>query len=118
MSTSVFKKYEKHIPEFVYGGIDGSVTTFAVVAASAGAELGAGIVLILGISNMFADGFAMGVGSFLSSKAEADHQGVESHKDARLNGLATFISFCLLGSIPILPYFYAFVAGVEIKNTS
>ncbi len=70
---SLFGKYEAYVPEFVYGGIDGAVTTFAVVAASAGAELSAGIVLILGISNMLADGFSMSVGSFLSTKSEAEN---------------------------------------------
>jgi len=78
------QKLKKYVPEFVY------VTTFAVVAASAGAELGAGIVLILGISNMLADGFSMAVGSFLSSRAETDNL---SDKDPKLNGLVTFLSF-------------------------
>ena len=70
---SLFGKYETFVPEFVYGGIDGAVTTFAVVAAAAGAELGAGVVLILGISNMLADGLSMSIGSFLSTKSEVEH---------------------------------------------
>ena len=70
---SFFGKYEVFVPEFVYGGIDGSVTTFAVVAAASGAELGAGVVLILGISNMLADGLSMSIGSFLSTKTDLEH---------------------------------------------
>lgn len=69
---SIFGKYTEFVPEFVYGGIDGSVTTFAVVAAAAGAEMGAGVVLILGVSNMLADGFSMSVGSFLSTKSDVE----------------------------------------------
>ncbi len=56
-----------HVGDFVFGGIDGSVTTFAVVA---GADLSATVVLVLGIANLLADGFAMGVGNFLSIRSE------------------------------------------------
>ena len=57
------KKLEKrYLPEFVYGGIDGAVTTFAVVAGVIGASLSPAIVLILGFANLFADGFSMDIG--------------------------------------------------------
>jgi VIT1/CCC1 family predicted Fe2+/Mn2+ transporter len=59
--------------ELVYGGIDGSVTTFAVVSAAAGAGLSTAVILILGLANLFADGFAMSVGAYLSKKTERDH---------------------------------------------
>jgi len=62
----------KYLPEFVYGSIDGVVTTFAVVAGAAGANLDAGIVLILGFANLIADGFSMSVGAFLSAKSSLD----------------------------------------------
>ncbi|PID70075.1 hypothetical protein CSB37_03635 [bacterium DOLZORAL124_38_8] len=58
--------------EFVYGGIDGAVTTFAVVAASEGAGLSPKIVIIMGLANLLADGFSMSVGEFLSTKSEID----------------------------------------------
>ncbi len=58
------------LPDFVYGGIDGSVTTFAVVAGVAGAQLSTAIVLILGFANLFADGFSMAVGKYSSDRAE------------------------------------------------
>lgn len=60
------------LPDFVYGGIDGSVTTFAVVAGVVGANLSTPIILILGFANLFADGFSMAVSKFLSDKAELD----------------------------------------------
>ena len=59
-----------HIRDFVYGGIDGAITTFAIVAGVTGAELSAGIVVILGVANLVADGFSMGVSSFLGYRAE------------------------------------------------
>lgn len=62
---------EKYLGEFVYGGIDGCVTTFAVVAGAAGADLNAQVIIILGFANLFADGFAMSVGAYLSAKTQA-----------------------------------------------
>ena len=60
----------KYLPEFVYGAVDGSVTTFAVVAGVIGAGLSSTIILILGFANLFADGFSMSVANFLSTKSE------------------------------------------------
>jgi VIT1/CCC1 family predicted Fe2+/Mn2+ transporter len=66
----MFGNLRRYLPEFVYGGIDGSVTTFAVVAGAEGAHLDSQIVIILGIANLIADGFSMSVGSYLSHKSE------------------------------------------------
>lgn len=63
---------KKYLGEFVYGGIDGSVTTFAVVAGASGADLSISVVLILGFANLIADGFAMSVGNYLSTRSEID----------------------------------------------
>lgn len=59
-------------PDFVYGGIDGAVTTFAVVAGVEGASLSVSVILILGFANLFADGFSMSVGKYLSDKANLE----------------------------------------------
>lgn len=56
--------------DLVYGAIDGTVTTFAVVAGVAGARLGTAVVVILGIANLAADGFSMAVGNYLGTRAE------------------------------------------------
>ncbi|MFN0139691.1 MAG: VIT1/CCC1 transporter family protein [Pyrinomonadaceae bacterium] len=61
-----------YIRDFIYGGIDGSVTTFAVVSGVAGAELSTVVVLILGFANLVADGFSMAASNFLGTKAEHD----------------------------------------------
>ncbi|MFD2517972.1 VIT1/CCC1 transporter family protein [Salinimicrobium flavum] len=63
---------KEYIAEFVYGGIDGAITTFAVVAGAEGANLGISVVVILGLANLIADGFSMSVGNFFSTKAERD----------------------------------------------
>ena len=62
-----------YIKEWVYGGIDGVVTTFAVVAGVVGASLSPMIVLILGLANLIADGFSMASGCYSSTKAEIDN---------------------------------------------
>lgn len=61
-----------YLRDWIYGGIDGAVTTFAVVAGVVGAELSAGIVLILGIANVLADGFSMAASNYSGTKAEID----------------------------------------------
>ena len=61
---------QSYLKDMVYGGIDGTITTFAVVSGVVGAELAVGIVVILGLANLFADGFSMAVSNFLGTKAE------------------------------------------------
>jgi vacuolar iron transporter family protein len=58
--------------DWIYGGIDGVVTTFAVVSGVAGARLSSRIVLILGFANLIADGFSMAAANFLGTRAERD----------------------------------------------
>jgi VIT1/CCC1 family predicted Fe2+/Mn2+ transporter len=62
-----------YLPEIVYGGIDGAITTFAVVAGAAGANLSIKTILILGFANLIADGFSMSVGNYFSTKANRDN---------------------------------------------
>ncbi|HRW37096.1 MAG TPA: VIT1/CCC1 transporter family protein [Aquihabitans sp.] len=59
-----------HLRDLVYGAIDGTVTTFAVVAGVAGADLGAVVVLVLGVANLVADGFSMAVSNYLGTRSE------------------------------------------------
>ena len=59
-----------YLGDFVLGAIDGAVTTFAVVAGVAGADLPNSVALILGGANLLADGFSMAAGNFLSTQAE------------------------------------------------
>ncbi len=59
--------------DIVYGGIDGSVTTFAIVAGVAGAGLSSFVIVALGLANVLADGFSMAVGNYSGTKAELDN---------------------------------------------
>ncbi|SIT77571.1 VIT1/CCC1 transporter family protein [Pontibacter indicus] len=160
-----FKK--DYISEFVYGGVDGAITTFAVVAGAEGASLGVAVVIILGLANLIADGFSMSVGNYFSTKVsrenfdrhkareywEVEHLGttekeevreiyaakgfkgplldqvvevITSDKDVWVDTMmkeelemtkddktpvktasVTFISFVLVGSIPLLAYIFS-----------
>lgn len=62
-----------HLRDAVYGAVDGAVTTLAVVTGALGAQLGAGIVLVLGFANLAGDGFSMAVGNALGIRAEHEH---------------------------------------------
>lgn len=72
-----------HLGEIVYGGIDGAVTTFAVVAGAEGAGLSNNVIIILGVANLIADGFSMSVGAYLSSKSEKQRYHKEKRKEYR-----------------------------------
>jgi VIT1/CCC1 family predicted Fe2+/Mn2+ transporter len=61
-----------YLRDWIYGGIDGAVTTFAIVAGVAGANLSPSVVLILGFANLVADGFAMAAGNYSGTKADRD----------------------------------------------
>ena len=163
---------QEFLKPIVYGGNDGIVTTFAIVAGFAGAraegaaELGVLAILVFGLANLFADAVSMGLGEFLSGRSQRDlyhaQRGRELRsieagnggpdgvagilrdrglgpEDARqaaailarspnlvadlrmtyelnmadprsaspaADGLITFLSFVVLGVLPLLPYFF------------
>ena len=63
-----------YLKDFVYGAVDGAVTTFAVVAGVAGAGLAPGVIIILGFANLLADGFSMAISNFLGTRAENQYR--------------------------------------------
>lgn len=72
-----FSTVSNYLKEIVYGGNDGIVTTFAVIAGFTGANqsqdlavLSFGIVLLFGFANLFADAASMGLGNFLSVRSD------------------------------------------------
>ncbi len=76
-SKSVYEKHQtegKYLKSIIYGGIDGIITMFSVIAGVTGANLAIGIVLILGFANLIGDGLSMGIGDYLSSKSEIEYQ--------------------------------------------
>ena len=72
-----------YVRDFVYGAIDGAVTTFAVVAGAAGANLESRVVVIMGLANLFADGFSMAVSNFLGTRAEEQQRRIARDAERR-----------------------------------
>jgi VIT1/CCC1 family predicted Fe2+/Mn2+ transporter len=62
-----------NLRDFVYGGIDGAVTTFAIVAGVEGAGFSHLVIIALGVANVLADGFSMAAGNYSATKTEIDN---------------------------------------------
>ena len=77
-----FRMNSDYVKSMVYGGLDGIITTFAVVSGVTGGALDFQIVIVLGFSNLLADGLSMAVGDYLSSKSENEFitKEIEQHQ--------------------------------------
>lgn len=100
-----------YLKEIVYGGNDGIVTTFAIVAGFSGAQrdpanaLPVFTVLLFGLSNLFSDGVSMALGNFLSSRSAENVTGnLRVRKAPLFTSIATFVSFIVFGFVPLTPY--------------
>lgn len=71
----------RYISDIILGANDGIITTFAVIAGAQGAELSAGVIIILGSANLLADGISMGAGNYLGTKSEIDYQKRQREKE-------------------------------------
>jgi hypothetical protein len=100
------------LSEFIYGGMDGVITTVAIIAGILGADISPKYALVLGLASLLADGFSMGISRYNSlidlSKAKVT---------PFMSGLATFVSFVLIGGIPLMPFvFLSFYDETWIKQ--
>jgi VIT1/CCC1 family predicted Fe2+/Mn2+ transporter len=126
------QQLEAYLGEFVYGAIDGTVTTFAVVAGAAGAGLNSAVIVILGFANLVADGFSMGASAYLSAKSERDLK-IKKHTEAGkeheahdhahgetplMDGVITFGSFVVVGFVPFMLYVIDAVFDLNWQDTS
>jgi VIT1/CCC1 family predicted Fe2+/Mn2+ transporter len=91
------------LPAIVYGGSDGAVTTFSVMAGAAGAGLDPRIIIILGCANLASDGFSMASADYLSE--ESKEQATE--RKSLLQAFVTFLAFSSIGIIPLIPFLLA-----------
>lgn len=82
-----------YLKQIIYGGNDGIVTTFAIVAGFAGAQtdgvaaIGSLAVLVFGLANLFADAVSMGLGEFLSSRSA--HDLYRTRRSQRIHSIQT-----------------------------
>lgn len=97
-----------HSPDYLQGGVDGLVTTFAVVNGAISTGVRLNVVIILGLVNIIADGFSIGCAKYLSAKAEEDLMKKTDTHHTRYpsplsSAVTTFLSFALCGMIPLMP---------------
>ena len=111
-----------YLRDLVYGANDGIITTFAVAAGVAGAQLGARTVLILGFANLLADGFPMGASNLLSirsGEAVRAAAGLEVEEPfAMRHGIATFGAFVAAGAVPLAAYVLPMDADARFPITT
>ncbi len=107
------KSLKRYVSEILYGGSDGIVTTFALVAGFIGNQTSSGqitsispsILILFALSNVFADGISMGLGAFQSNNAHIDTNGNNRGVSSVVSGVITFCSFIIFGIIPVVPFF-------------
>ena len=94
----------------VYGGTDGIITMFNIVSGVKGANLPYYIVFFLGVASLIGDALSMGFSDFLSIKADQDYKNYlnknnkTENEDPKINGIITFLSFIIFGSLPLTTY--------------
>jgi hypothetical protein len=102
------------LSEFIYGGMDGVITTVAIIGGSLGAKISNKYALILGASNVIADGFSMGISRYSSLKDVKNSANSELSRSSPLfSGIVTFVFFVLMGMIPLIPLAIFQEASIE-----
>ena len=69
------------VSDWVLGAVDGAITTFAIVAGVVGAGLSAGIVVVLGVANLLADGLSMAASRYLGVQADLERRAVARNRE-------------------------------------
>lgn len=94
-----------YLRDLVYGATDGVITTLAVIAGVAGADLSPWVGFVLGVANLIADGLSMAVSNYLGLKSELEQSGgsIADEKPWR-HGAATLAAFVAVGGVPLLAF--------------
>ena len=102
-------KATMYLRSSVLGAVDGTISSFAVVAGAHVHRSALVAVLVIGISTVFADGLSMGVSEYLSASAQLTRDGImrgrwQAARRSALSGALCFASFVVCGSVPLLSY--------------
>lgn len=95
---------KKYLPSLVYGGSDGAVSYFTLMAGAYGAGLPINMLIAIGVSNVVADAFSMATADYLSEDSRIN----VPFKEEEMSAFVTFISFVLIGCFPLAPSLYAY----------
>jgi VIT1/CCC1 family predicted Fe2+/Mn2+ transporter len=75
----------RYLRDWIYGGIDGAITTFAIVSGVVGANLSTSIILVLGAANIVADGFSMAASNYTGTKTELEeYDRLRAHEEHQI----------------------------------
>ena len=72
-----------YLRDWIFGGIDGSVTTFAVVSGVIGARLPPGLIVILGVANLLGDRFSMAASNYSATRTEREELETIRHREGK-----------------------------------
>jgi VIT1/CCC1 family predicted Fe2+/Mn2+ transporter len=77
-----------YLRDAILGGIDGAVTTFAVIAGSLGGGFSREVALTLGLANLIADGFSMAVSNYQGVRSRQEE--IEYARQAEIRQIRVF----------------------------
>lgn len=106
------KSIKEILPAIVYGGSDGAVTTFSVMAGAAGAGFDPRIIIILGCANLASDGFSMAAADYLSEESKEK----ATEKRSLSQAFVTLVSFIGIGLIPLTPFLLALTVALPANE--
>lgn len=94
------------VRNIVFGAVDSLVSTVGLLAGIAVSPVASKALVFTGVVYVFVEGFSMAVGSFLAedSAAEYEARAAVSDRSTIGSGITMFVSFVLIGFVPILPY--------------
>ena len=82
----VSAKKQNLLHDFVYGAIDGTITTFAIISGVAGAGMSQSVIIILGLANVLADGFSMAASNYVATSSEQhNHQHLRNTENRHID---------------------------------
>lgn len=103
LSKETFLTYVRN---FIFGAEDSLVSTVGLLSGVATAGANRADIVITGVVLIFVEAFSMAVGSFLSQEATEEYQrrGKVHLKTTFISGGIMFVSYFVVGIIPLLPY--------------
>lgn len=111
MASESSEMEKSYIGDVVLGASDGLVTTFAVVAGVAGANLAPSVTVILGFAKLFADALSMAAGVYLGHESEQEALRRSTAHSPQKSAAFTFAAFIGLGAVPLIPYLFALTSS-------